>query len=154
MNSTGVTMNISKNMFRKGKESGRVDFCVIKKSTMNPVHSNIYIWECLNKDLQGKYGKSSFYSRCEDIGGLSWGDLKSCNEEKMNKSKSESDGPVIPQFIYFDNISFKLPAEDFFGLSSPTKKGYRHMTLSELLLKKYQLKQKMSKLLMEILEVK
>ena len=64
----------------------------------------------------------------------------------MNKSKSESDGPAVPQFIYFDNTSFKLPTEDFFGPSSPTQKGYRHMTLSELLLKKYQLKQKMSKL--------
>ena len=64
----------------------------------------------------------------------------------MNKSKSESDDPVVPQFIYFDNISFKLPAEDFLGPSSPTQNGYRHITLSELLLKKYQIKQKISKL--------
>ena len=64
----------------------------------------------------------------------------------MNKSKSKLDSSVVRQFIYFDDISFKIPAEDFFGTSSPTQKGYRHMTLSELLLKKYKLKQKMSKL--------
>ena len=64
----------------------------------------------------------------------------------MNKSKSKLDSSVVRQFIYFDDISFKRQAEDFFGTSSPTQKGYRHMTLSELLLKKYQLKQKMSKL--------
>ena len=44
--------------------------------------------------------------------------------------------------VMIDNTSFKLPAEDFFGPPSPTQKGYRHMTLSELLLKKYQLKKK------------
>ena len=43
MSSTGITLNISKPVFKLGKKRGWFDFRVIKNRTMNRVHSNIYI---------------------------------------------------------------------------------------------------------------
>ena len=43
MSSTGVAMNISKHVFKIGKERRRIDFCVIKNRIMNLVLSNIDI---------------------------------------------------------------------------------------------------------------
>ena len=41
--SNGITLNISKPVFKLGKKRGWFDFRVIKNRTMNRVHSNIYI---------------------------------------------------------------------------------------------------------------
>ena len=43
MSSTVVIMNISKHVFKIGKERRRIDFCVIKNRFMNLVFSNIDI---------------------------------------------------------------------------------------------------------------
>ena len=40
--STGVTVNISKPVFRIGKERDRVDFCVTENRTVSRVHATIY----------------------------------------------------------------------------------------------------------------
>ena len=82
----------------------------------NEEFKNMRVWQFdENMKIDAYLSVKSGTIKFDDTDGNFILDLKSCNIEKMNKSKSKSDDPAVPQFINFNNMSFKLSAEDFFS---------------------------------------